>query len=197
MKYWITLISKSILAALLICIGCIIYINCENNIIGSFLFSIGLLSVILLKANLFTGKIGYIHDKKSIFEIIIILTINLLTAFILGIIYKYINGFTNTFDSRLLKDWYVILFDGFICGILIYLAVELYNKSNKILPIIICVIAFILSGSEHSIADMFYFASGELSWIGFGYIWLIILGNSLGSLCIRGLQILYEKNIKK
>ena len=59
------LILKSILAGVLISLASIIYLNCSDKIIGSILFSIGLIAVIFLEANLFTGKVGYINSKKS------------------------------------------------------------------------------------------------------------------------------------
>ena len=54
---------------------------------------------------------------------------------------------------------------------------------------ILCVMTFILGGFEHSIADMAYYGASELTWKGLGYIGLVVLGNSLGSLAIRYLQL--------
>lgn len=50
-------------AGIAIAIGTIAYLSVDNKIVGSALFSIGLISVLLLKWNLYTGKIGY--AKKS------------------------------------------------------------------------------------------------------------------------------------
>lgn len=180
-------IFKSILAALLICLGGAIYLACENKIVGSGLFSIGLISVIVLQADLFTGKIGYIN-KNNWLQIIIILLVNLLTAFLIGLLYQAVYGVQDLFLIKLKKPWYQLLSDGFICGVLIYLAVELYKKIQNLIPVILCVMGFILSGAEHSIADMFYFGASSMSWYGFGMIWLIALGNAVGSLSIRALQ---------
>ena len=76
----------------------------------------------------------------------------------------------------------------FSCGILIYLAVELYKKTKSFIPVIMCVMAFILSGAEHSIADAFYLGASQLSLVAFGKLGLIILGNAAGSLITRWLQ---------
>ena len=192
MKKVIILIWKSILAGFLISLAGWIYLQCNNKIIGSVLFSIGLISIILLQANLFTGKIGYVDTKEKAIESIIILLINFATAYIIGLLYHYTNN-VFSFQSRLIKTWYQILLDGFGCGILIYLAVELYNKTNNILLIILPVVCFILSGMEHSIADAFYFGASDFSWKGLGYICLIIIGNTMGSLFIRRLQLLCNK----
>ena len=82
------LITKSILAGLLISLAGIIYLNCQNKIVGSLLFSLGLISVILFEANLFTGKIGYVNSKRSILDSLLILVFNLVTAAIVGLIYR-------------------------------------------------------------------------------------------------------------
>lgn len=180
-------IFKSILAALFICLGGAIYLVCENKIVGSCLFSIGLISVIVLQADLFTGKIGYL-DKNNWLQIIIILLVNLLTAFLIGLLYQAVYGVQDLFLIKLEKPWYQLLSDGFICGVLIYLAVELYKKIQNLIPVILCVMGFILCGAEHSIADMFYFGASSMSWYGFGMVWLIVLGNTAGSLSVRTLQ---------
>ena len=70
-----------------------------------------------------------------------------------------------------------------MCGILMYLAVCLFKEHKTPLGIFFCVPVFILSGYEHSIANMFYFgASGIVSLEAFAYIWVVILGNSIGGM---------------
>lgn len=67
-----------------------------------------------------------------------------------------------------------------LCNILIYFAVEGFKRGQAVL-LILCVMAFILCGFEHSIANMFYFSvSGALfAPIGITYI----IANALGNLC--------------
>ena len=192
MIIYLKTIIRSILAALLICLGGAIYLACENKIVGSCLFSIGLISVIVLQADLFTGKIGYLN-KNNWLQIIIILLVNLLTAFLLGMLYQAVYGVQDLYLIKLEKPSYQIFLDSIICGILIYLAVEIYKRIKNIIPVIICVMSFILCGAEHSIADMFYFGASSMSWYGFGIIWLIVLGNAIGSLSIHTLQLFYEE----
>lgn len=189
-------VLKSVLASVLISLGAFIYLTFPN-ILGACLFSIGLISVIVLRANLFTGKVGYVKDKKSFIDIIIILVVNLLIAFCLGLIIKQVYSITPTFDSRLLKDGWQIFFDSIICGILIYLAVELYKRTHNLFLIVLCVVCFITCGAEHSIADAFYLGLSDLSLKAFGYLGLIILGNAIGSLGINWLIYFGEKSYNK
>lgn len=195
-------IFKSMLAGMLIAVAGAVFLSCQTMIpdksiaklIGSFLFSIGLIGVLVLEADLFTGKIGYVDTWSKLGLASTALVFNLIIAFLIGLLYKGINFSSMPvngvfpFDSRLAKEWYQLLFDGFICGILIYLAVELYKKTKSFIPVIMCVMAFILSGAEHSIADAFYLGASQLSLVAFGKLGLVIAGNAAGSLAIHWLQ---------
>lgn len=196
------LIFKSILAGALIAMAGWIFLICQSldigawsKVVGASMFSIGLIAVILLEANLFTGKVGYINSKQTMINGLIILGMNLVTAFVIGLIYRGTVGISTAMDSRLAKDWYRILVDGIGCGACIYIAVEGYKKSKSLIPVIIGIMAFILGGFEHCIADMFYYGASELTWQGLGYIGLAIVGNSLGSLGARLLQVGYERKV--
>ena len=77
------------------------------------------------------------------------------------------------------------------CGILMYLAVSIYRDQKNVIGILFCIPVFILSGFEHSIADIFYFAaSGIVSMKAFGFLWMVILGNSVGGMLLPALQML-------
>ena len=81
-----------------------------------------------------------------------------------------------------------------LCLLLIYLAVDIYAKHKTPVGIIFCIPVFILSGYEHSIADMFYFAaSGIVSLKACGFIWTVILGNSIGGMLIPALGLVGSK----
>ena len=78
---------------------------------------------------------------------------------------------------------------GSFCGILMYAAVWIYREKKTALGILFCIPVFILSGFEHSIADMFYFAlAGLFNPRAFVFILLVVLGNSLGGLFIPAIQ---------
>ena len=195
-------IFKSMLAGMLIAVAGAVFLSCQKiitdeniaKVAGSFLFSIGLIGVLVLEADLFTGKIGYVDTWSKLGLASTALVFNLIIAFLIGLLYNGINFSSISvnsvfpFDSRLAKEWYQLLFDGFICGILIYLAVELYKKTKSFIPVIMCVMAFILSGAEHSIADAFYLGASQLSLVAFGKLGLVIVGNAVGSLITHWLQ---------
>ena len=187
------LITKSILAGLLISLAGIVYLNCPDKIVGSLLFSLGLISVILLEANLFTGKIGYVNSKRSILDSLLILVFNLVAAAIVGLIYRCgSDAAALIVESKLSifsEAWWLTGLKSIGCGAAIYLAVEGYKKSKSLIPVILGVMTFILAGWNHCIADCFYMAAGSSSVLAIPYLLVVIVGNSIGSLLIRFLQL--------
>ena len=59
-KKYLDFLIKGFFAGVLISIGGIAYLGIENKIVGSFIFSFGLLTVCMYSFNLYTGKIGYL-----------------------------------------------------------------------------------------------------------------------------------------
>lgn len=67
-----------------------------------------------------------------------------------------------------------------------YLAIDNYKKTKNVIFIIAPVMIFILSGFEHSIANMFYFSvAGVWSGETIGYLFLNIIGNGIGAWIFR------------
>ena len=187
------LITKSILAGLLISLAGIVYLNCPDKIVGSLLFSLGLISVILLEAKLFTGVVGYVNSKRSILDSLLILVFNLVAATIVGLIYRCSSDAAASIaESKLLvfsESWWLTGLKSIGCGAAIYLSVEGYKKSKSLIPVILGVMVFILAGWNHCIADCFYMAAGSSSVLAIPYLLVVIVGNSIGSLLIRFLQL--------
>ena len=186
------MVSKSTLAGLLISLGATAFLTTDNKTVGALLFSIGLTAVILLEANLYTGKIGYVNSKAKLISAALILIQNLLVALVCGLIFYSTknNICENLWLNKLTKSWHEFLFDSIGCRICIYLSVELYKKTGSIFVIVLGVLVFILSGFEHCIADIFYLsASMSFDLKSILYILIAIIGNSIGSLLIRFLQL--------
>ena len=187
------LITKSILAGLLISLVGIVYLNCPDKIVGSLLFSLGLISILILEAKLFTGVIGYVNSKRSILDSLLILVFNLVAATIVGLIYRCgSDAAASIAEPKLLvfsESWWLTGLKSIGCGAAIYLAVEGYKKSKSLIPVILGVMVFILAGWNHCIADCFYMAAGSSSVLAIPYLLVVIVGNSIGSLLIRFLQL--------
>jgi nitrite transporter NirC len=74
-----------------------------------------------------------------------------------------------------------------LCGMLMYLAVDNYRKSNQFLLVIVPVMIFILVGCEHSIADMFFInlKNDPLELRHIGFLLTTIVGNGIGAKIIQ------------
>ena len=64
---------NSIWGGIMISIGAMIYLNCPNKVVGAFLFSIGLITIMIFKFKLYTGEIGYIRRLSEIPYILTVL----------------------------------------------------------------------------------------------------------------------------
>lgn len=188
---------KGLYAGIMIGMGGIAYLAIPNKMVGSFIFSIGLLTVCMYSLNLYTGKIGYILVNKLsyIAELIISLLGNFVGTFLVGNIMR-LTRYTNLIETaqdivntKLNDNVLSILILSIFCGIIMYIAVNNYKKENsdigKYIIIIMGVMAFILCGFEHCVANMFYFSiAGVWNLKVLLYLLVMILGNSIGSILI-------------
>lgn len=201
----ISTLIKAIYAGIMIGIGGIVYLMSKNSIIGATLFGIGLFTICVYKMNLYTGMVGYILENKIsyVFKLLITLIGNFIGTFLTAILIintRLSDIIIKAKNISLIKinDSYLsILILSFFCGILMYLAVNNYKKSEdvikKYLSIFLSVIVFILCGFEHCIANMFYFSVTEVwSLKSFFSIIIMIIGNSLGAIFIS----IYDNKIK-
>lgn len=185
---------NALLAGLMIGIGTIIYLSVENKVVGSLLFSLGLLSICAQKLNLFTGKVGYLVEKKNFKEVGMIWIGNFVGTFTVGTVVRFTRIYPKLFTSlepiiqAKLNDNMLSLFIlAIFCGMLMYTAVEIFNNNDSVIgvtAIFLCVSVFILSGFEHSIANMAYFTLYGWNVDLFIKLILITLGNSAGGMLI-------------
>lgn len=192
---------NAMLSGILIGCGCLVYMSVSNNIAGSFLFSFGLITIVLRGYLLYTGKIGYIWDKEILKLIPIIILGNLIGTTLLSLIVPesspLIAKSVALTEPKLLKSLSQIVFDSIGCGAMMYLAVDGYRLKNNFLLLIFPVMIFILCGFEHSIADMLYLGcAGVLYTIdGLKFILFVLLGNAVGALFFSYIHKIVKKEI--
>ena len=141
-------ITKSILAGILIGFGVIINVQSENHIMGAFLFSFGLLTIIHMQLNLFTGKIGFISDNKISF-LLIVLIFNLIAILITVGVYSVANtSFIELMKaaaaSKFAKTWFTLFINACFCGALIHFAVKNKEPILTILAIMIFILIMVV-----------------------------------------------------
>lgn len=184
---------KAILAGVMIGLSGLVYLSVENKIVGSFLFSFGLITILSQGWNLYTGKIGYI-TKNTAKYIPVWLFGNYLGTYFVTVGTLLINPVdiyqraTILCQAKLLQPWPMVLTLSILCGIMMTLAVDGYRHTlgNHLILVIMPIMIFILSGFEHSIANMFYYNLASIwSWKAVGYIFINIVGNAVGALIIQ------------
>ena len=62
---WLSFLADGMLSGLMIGIGCVVSMSCENRYLGAFLFSLGLFCIVQFQYGLYTGKVGYIFDRDK------------------------------------------------------------------------------------------------------------------------------------
>jgi formate transporter len=186
-QYYTKCLLKAILAGMMISIGGVVCLSCDVRYVGAFLFSVGLFTVLFFGFNLYTGKVCYIFDNKPsyLIDILVIIVGNFIGCLIVGLAFP-IDAAAMSCTTRLENYTFpTVLLKGVFCGILMYIAVEAYRSKGLWIATFICVPVFILSGFEHSIADMFYFASaGLLGLDALVFILTVLLGNAIGCVLI-------------
>lgn len=168
---------SSIMGGFSIAIGFLCYMNCYNPL-GAVIFSIGLYLVLWNNFFLFTGRIGYCKTKKDFLQALQILIGNAFGCS-LSLIYSLPK---NIIENKLNQPLYIVFIKGFICGILIHVAVDFYKKGKTLAPLL-AVPAFILCGAEHCIADLCFMFAGRT--FDFLFLLVVIIGNTCGSLFVN------------
>lgn len=155
----------------------------------------------MLGLHLFTGKVGalvYSKDKKH--DSLLLLTClagNLVGTFITSrLAYLACDNGTVIRDNaiamcnaKLERTPTSFIVSAFFCGVLMYVAVTVFARKQSIAGIVFCVPVFILSGYEHSVADMYYFFTADIYTVrALEYIALAVLGNALGAWFIPAMK---------
>ena len=195
-------IASGLAAGICISLGGAVFLAVENRIVGAVLFSVALLCICFKGYALFTGRVGFIpedHGKDALETLLLCLLGNALGTVLGGSLIRLalpgLGAAALTLcEGKLAQLWWSTLIRGGFCGVLMYLAVSTWRDSKTPLGILFCIPVFILSGFEHSIADIFYFAaSGLVSLRAFLFIWVVILGNALGAMILPLLNGLWKK----
>ena len=180
--------ALAILAGIMIGFGGVIYLMCANKMVGALLFSFGLLTIVCQGYALYTGRVGYFRESGWA-SILLTIAGNFIGTWIVA------KGFSlsrHTVDiaavvAPKLEDSSLSIFLLSIgCGAMMYLAVDSYRKSKSWLFVVMPIVIFILSGFEHSIANMFYLSlAGEWGVEALRITALALVGNAVGSWMIN------------
>lgn len=199
-----------------------IEIKSVAKLLSGLVFPIGLILVILLNTELFTGNnllVMPLFDKKISFNDMIInwgivYLGNFIGALLVAVLVYFsgikgndllVNAFVNITNTKISFTFIQALILGFFCNFLVCIAVFLgvteKDKVAKLIMIFLPVFMFVALGFEHSIANMYYLSQGFLlSNIGAGEILLnnilpVTIGNILGGVAV-GCYLYFVRNKK-
>lgn len=194
----------SILAGFCIGLGGTVFLRLKDafpggNVVGAILFSIGLFAICTRGYNLFTGKACYIFDNpwpSYHIDLVVVWLGNLVGTMLISGIERLtvicgeetgINVTARAMVEGKMSTNYLSLFIlGILCNVCIYLAVNGYAKNphelGKYLALFLGVTVFIISGMEHSIADMYYWTVSGVFYEMPGKSLLCLLVVSLGNI---------------
>lgn len=183
-KSFLVLLVQGILAGIYISIGAIAYFKIAattvdpglGTFLGAFVFPIGIIAVLIMQAELFTSDCMVVTavyaGKTKIYKIFKILGLILIGNIIGNIFIACLTNASGIFNEDVMN--YVIdvamakaympfrrlLISAILCNIIVCTAVCLaYSSQNemaKIAVLWLAVIMFVLSGTEHVVANGFY-----------------------------------------
>lgn len=173
---------EALFSGLLIGLGAAGYLAL-GGILGAVIFAFGLVSIVLAKTPLYTGKAGVMNNIWRLLEIWFW---NVIGCILIGLLVKATGGESldrarTIVEGRIQMGVLKSFLKAVGCGMIIDIAVYLYRKTDSILPVLFGVPLFILCGFYHSIADITYLVaawkwSPQIIW----YYIAIFLGNYAG-----------------
>lgn len=201
-KQLISFTTDGVLSGIIVAMGCSVYLNCENRVLGAVLFSFGLFVIITFRLGLYTGKAGYLSENelRYVIEVLITLVSNfvgVVTGALLlrmtrhgeSLKMKSIEHLEVKFGDTLLSMFIL----AFFCGVMMYIAVEANrrcilekNHISSIFAVVLPVLIFVFNSFNHSVADLAFFSLSGFYSAGRAAIYfpIVIIGNGLGGVLV-------------
>ena len=203
----IKVLVSAMMAGFCVGFGGLVFLSLENKIIGAAAFTIGLFVICTFGFHLFTGKVCYVlqNDRSYALDLPVIWIGNLLgtglsagCASLTWIAPARHEKAAALCDIKVGDGLLSLFLLGILCNILIYIAVEGYRSNphelGKYLSLFFGVMIFILCGTEHCVADMFYFwMAGAWTSRAILSILVISLGNAVGGILFATLHLSIRK----
>ena len=188
----------------------------------SLMFGLALLSILILRTDLFTGSVmrvfslvytGKLTRKIGYSELVHSLLGNFIGAMLLVQLFILSRSYTENMDKIILNLVYIkigytipeLIFKGILCNICVCTAILLYNRTkgfSQIFVTMAMIFIFVLLGFEHSIVNIGLFIYVILhlhymNWLLLYNLLFVTFGNVLGGIIVAYIKIFLEKNIKQ
>lgn len=153
------------------------------RLVAGAIFPVGLMMIVLVGGELFTGDclmiMGCIHGKFSVSKMVKVLVVVYLSNLVGSLIfaglvyasgqYNYTNGLLGAFTIKVAMGKVNLSFgtavaSGILCNIFVCMAVLMATAAKdiggKVWAIFFPILAFVVSGYEHCVANMYYIPAG-------------------------------------
>ena len=179
--------TQAILAGFLIGVGDIALMSSQNRTVGAFLFAVALMCIIYFELPLFTGKVGFVIKDHNVSGVLLALIFNVIGATLAVWLYTFMipeSKFVirTVVATKFSKTFLALFIAGVFCNVLIHLAVS----TKHTIIVVLCVMAFIICGFEHSIADVPYVLL-DFSWHNLAAWAFVLLGNTVGGIATEAM----------
>ncbi|MBQ3390999.1 MAG: formate/nitrite transporter family protein [Clostridia bacterium] len=169
MNHALAVLIESILAGIALAVGCTAYVTVGDPVVGGFLFSIALFTIVTNRMSLFSGKVCLLLDEggPKLSDLPVIWFGNL--AGVAAIAYALrqtrlapaiIPNAARSAQARSGDSSFSVLVLAICCNFLICMAVRNYRDVKdvgKYIGVILSVAVFVTCGFQHCIADMYYY----------------------------------------
>lgn len=156
------ILPKSIFAGILIAVAGWAFL--ANQVVGMFLFCVGLIAVVKYGAKLYTGTAGFLTGWGDVVPLMLILAGNIIGCLLVASVSLFSplalpDVAARIIETRLNTGWLGTGMLAIGCGLLMSFAVDFARRNRDFsdwLPLLFAVPAFILCGFPHCVADAFY-----------------------------------------
>ena len=181
------------------------------RLVAGAIFPVGLMMIVLVGGELFTGDclmiMGCVHGRFSAAKMIKVLLVVYLSNFLGSVLfaelvnlsgqYNYTNGLLGAFTIKVAMGKVNLSFgaafaSGILCNIFVCMAVLMAmaakDISGKIWAIFFPILAFVVSGYEHCVANMYYIPAGIFAKANSTYAALAMESYGYTTLQLEGLN---------
>lgn len=171
-----------------------------GKLIGSTLFSLGILAIVMFEMKLFTGLISDIPEMgaKNLWKLPVCFIFNMVGVLFAAILVDnsiLAEKVAPQAESIMLaklnaESWGIkALCSSILCGFLITLSIGAVNyaprkKLSTTVGVMFPIIVFAFCGFDHSVANTLYIYFLDFTWKEVGYILICMLGNILGGVIL-------------
>lgn len=157
-----------------------------SRLVAGCVFPVGLMMIVFVGGELFTGDclmiMGYLHGSYSLGRLLRVLALVFASNFVGAALFAAMVGGTSQFDfsggllgaftvkvalGKVTMSFGKAFVSGILCNIFVCLAVLMATAAKdiagKALAIFFPIMAFVVSGYEHCVANMFYVPAGIIA----------------------------------